>query len=167
MSEDEFEAMLDRHGGEVAAWPAARRQAAATLLAGSAAARVLLAETAALERMLRADIPAEDSVAAKRMAARAMLAPQASPRGLAGLLRPRDPRSGRLGRLGSPPLRLGSAPLRLGLAAALVLAAGVAAGLAIGGHRATADGLEEARLEAPAQLVAGALGIGEAASDVD
>jgi hypothetical protein len=52
MELERLKAMIDAHGSRPERWPAAERHAAEALLTRSAAARALLAETEALDRLL-------------------------------------------------------------------------------------------------------------------
>jgi hypothetical protein len=54
MTLDEFRRLTEAWGGDPARWPAAAREPAAALLAGSAAARALRAEAAALDALIAA-----------------------------------------------------------------------------------------------------------------
>jgi hypothetical protein len=75
----EFERLLDIYGGERTRWPAEARAAAAHLVSRDAAARRLLAEAEALDRVLeRAPSPALAAEAA--LAERIVAAAQRSPR---------------------------------------------------------------------------------------
>jgi hypothetical protein len=54
MTEEEFEALIDRHGGDPSRWPAAERAAAEQRLAESSKARATLAAMREVEHLLDA-----------------------------------------------------------------------------------------------------------------
>ncbi len=54
MTRDQFNAALDRHGGDLSRWPAALRQEAGTLVAGDAGAAADLARAERLDALLAA-----------------------------------------------------------------------------------------------------------------
>jgi hypothetical protein len=58
MTIEEFELLLDRHGADLARWPADSAATAKRLIADSSAARSLLAESSALDELLGDALPA-------------------------------------------------------------------------------------------------------------
>jgi hypothetical protein len=58
MTLEEFELLLDRHGANLARWPADSAATAKRLIADSSAARSLLAESSALDELLGDALPA-------------------------------------------------------------------------------------------------------------
>jgi hypothetical protein len=77
MTPQEFEDLIDRHGGDLTRWPAGLRAEAAALLRLSVPARDALAAMREVERFLAAsDAPTRDHQA---MAARASRRPQRRP----------------------------------------------------------------------------------------
>ncbi|HJV41546.1 hypothetical protein [Caulobacter sp.] len=110
MSEGRFEALADIHGGEIARWPEAEREAARALLAAHPDRLAPVLDAAAhLDRLLDlAPAQAPDSALLGRLVAAAPSAPGAAGRWIAGL------------------------SAALGLSAAAF--AGVAAGVAVGGR---------------------------------
>jgi hypothetical protein len=117
--------LLDIHGARPERWPAADRRAATALLAGSEAARGLLAEACRLEAALAAALPqpSPDSVARLRAAVAREIAraPLPAPPGpwarLAAALRPVAPAGwGALAAMATCALWLGlsSPPARVG-----------------------------------------------------
>jgi anti-sigma-K factor RskA len=77
MTLERLRAVIEAYGTSAARWPAAEREAAAALVAGSAAARALMTEAAPLDELLDA-VPAVAPTPAMRSAVLAM-APRAIP----------------------------------------------------------------------------------------
>lgn len=77
---ERFRELMDAYGGDPRRWPPAERPPAAALLAASAEARALLAEAAALDRLLDEAPPsAPATLDAERLIARATAAAQERP----------------------------------------------------------------------------------------
>src|SRR5579871_1858242 len=77
---ERFRELADAYGGDPRRWPPAERAPAAALLAASAEARALLAEAAALDRLLDGAPPsAPATLDAERLIARATAAAQDRP----------------------------------------------------------------------------------------
>lgn len=87
MTLERLRILIEAYGAEPSRWPEDERGAAATLLAESAEARALVAEEAALDRLLaRYDNPAEGAVNQLALVAAVTAQPQGAP--LATLPRP-------------------------------------------------------------------------------
>jgi hypothetical protein len=89
MTLDRLRLLIDAYGADPARWPEPERAGAATLLAASDEARALVAEAAALDRLLaRYDNPAEGAINQLRLVAAITSQPQGAAAPAGGLPRP-------------------------------------------------------------------------------